>query len=105
MVYETKLQFQGKFDQLLAGAEGEPVESLQWEKAELIVGIPDLRGLEYQNGIRWNNTTLAFEPGLQKSALAESGLRARLHLKPTNDSSFTFDFSLRLKGSRKLAVR
>jgi inner membrane protein len=103
VVYETKLQFQGKFDQLLAGAEGEPVESLQWEKAELIVGIPDLRGLEYQNGIRWNNTSLAFEPGLQKSALAESGLRARLNLKPTNDSSFTFDFSLRLKGSQKLA--
>lgn len=103
VVYETKLQFQGKFHNLQKGVEGEPIDALQWENAELIVGIPDLRGLEYQNGIRWMDSTLAFEPGLQRSTLAESGLKARPSINPTVDSNYTFDFSIRLKGSQKLA--
>lgn len=103
IVYETKLQFQGKFHNLRKGGEGEPIDALQWENAELIVGIPDLRGLEYQNGIRWMDSTLAFEPGLQRSTLAESGLKARPSINPTVDSNCTFDYSIRLKGSQKLA--
>jgi inner membrane protein len=76
--------------------------TVQWNKANIVIGIPDLRGLNDQVKIQWNGQTKYFEPGIPVSDIAASGIHVDIPLKPDAAFADSFHIELSLKGSGHL---
>jgi len=72
------------------------------DKAELIIGINDLRGIEEQVNLSWNNTKIPFNPGISSNDVAASGINALVKLDKKDSSIYSFHLCLNLKGSQLL---
>ena len=77
-------------------------QNVLFDKDEFVVGISDLRGLEKQVDLFWDNDTLSFNPGVSANDVVNSGMNALLALSPDNLNGSSFHFSLNLKGSQLL---
>jgi len=75
---------------------------IQWEKATLAFGIPDLRGLEDQVTLQWNGQASVFEPGIPMPGVAGSGIHVPLTLDATTTDPYRFRIEAALKGSGSL---
>lgn len=101
VLYGSTLVFEGNFpraafEQLLpAGA------TVFWDKAQLTVGIPDLRGLEDQVTLAWNGRQRVFEPGAMAPGLAGSGIHAPVEVDAAAER-YDFRIEMALKGSGAL---
>jgi len=104
VLYGGKLQLKGnfKFADALNQLNGET--TLQWEKAILILGIPDLRGLEDQVTLQWNDRQTFFEPGVGVSGVVLSGIHVNLPLQAPSlaENGHNFQVEISLKGSGQL---
>jgi len=102
VVYDSKLELSGTFDSIdLALLDINP-KNVLFDKAEFVVGISDLRGLEKQVDLFWDNDTLSFNPGVSANDVVNSGMNALLALSPNKLNGSSFHFSLNLKGSQLL---
>lgn len=102
VVYDSKLELSGTFDSIdLALLDIDP-QNVLFDKAEFVVGISDLRGLEKQVDLFWDKDTLSFNPGVSANDVVNSGMNALLALSPDNLNGSSFHFSLNLKGSQLL---
>ncbi len=101
IVYGSKLNLTGSFSNLnLESLELSP-EDILWDKAKLEIGISDLRGIENQLTVDWNDTTSIFNPGLYNEDISYKGISAVIELDST-DKKHTFSIQLELKGSQQL---
>jgi len=102
VVYNSKLNISGTFNKLdLAAIDVHP-KNMLFDKAEFVLGINDLRGIEKQINLCWNTDTISFNPGVSSNDVVESGINALLALDPKDSSSYSFNLSLDLKGSQLL---
>lgn len=102
VVYNSALNISGEFNKIdLAGLDIQP-QNIQYDKAEFVVGLNDLRGIEEQVKLNWNNMQIPFNPGVASNDLVSSGIIAMLNLKPGDSSFYRFQFSLDVKGSQLL---
>lgn len=102
VVYNSKLDISGTFNKLdLAAIEVEP-QHIVFDKAEFVVGINDLRGIEEQVNLAWNNEQISFNPGVTSSDVVNSGINALLNLTEKDSTAYNFNLSLDLKGSQLL---
>ncbi len=76
--------------------------AVQWDKAVLALGIPDLRGLEDQVKLSWNDRSTVFDPGIPYAGVAESGIHVPLALDPAATGPHRFRIEVAIKGSRSL---
>lgn len=102
VVYNSKLDLAGTFNKVdLAALDIQP-ENILFDKAEFIVGINDLRGIEEQVVLNWNNQQISFNPGVSSNDVVSSGINALLNIDPNDSTSYSFHLSLDLKGSQLL---
>lgn len=102
VVYNSKLNISGLFNKIdLASLDIDPKNVLM-NKAELIIGINDLRGIEEQVNLTWNDTKIPFNPGISSNDVAASGINALIELDDKDSSIYSFNLSLNLKGSQLL---
>lgn len=103
VVYNASLNVKASFDaQLLAGLDI-PIQQIQFDKAELILGIDDLRGIEEQVTANWNGQQVLFNPGITSPDIARSGMNAHVPLVAAIDSqTYQCEFKLSVKGSQLL---
>jgi len=102
VVYNSKLNISGLFNKIdLASLDIEP-KNILLDKAELIIGINDLRGIEEQVNLTWNDTKIPFNPGISSNDVAASGINALVKLDDKDSSIYSFNLSLNLKGSQLL---
>ncbi|RRN77955.1 cell envelope integrity protein CreD, partial [Pseudoxanthomonas sp. SGD-10] len=102
VVYNSKLDISGKFDKIdLAALDVQP-KNILFDKAEFVVGINDLRGIEEQVSLSWNNNNISFNPGVTSADVVNSGINAMVNVNPNDSSTYNFSFSLDLKGSQRL---
>ncbi|MBN8680259.1 MAG: cell envelope integrity protein CreD [Chitinophagales bacterium] len=97
VLYTSKIQLDGVFNPLQLQKlipENAPVF---WDKAVLLLGIPDLRGLKDQVGLTWNGQQLVFEPGAPVPDLISSGIHVPVQMK--QDAAHQFHIEMTLKGS------
>lgn len=101
IVYSSTISFKGKFNKLQLTTMSVPAENWLLKEAFIAVGISDLRGIEEQIKLHWNNQAIDFRPGLPTNGVLTSGVHA---IVPTQllDAESVFDFSLVLKGSKQL---
>ena len=102
VVYESKLNLSGTFNSLdLSSLDIQP-QNILFDKAEFVVGISDLRGIERQVELTWKNQPVSFNPGVTSSDVVESGINAIIGVDPKDNSAHNFSLSLDLKGSQLL---
>lgn len=102
VLYSSKITLEGSFSQpeveklVPAGA------IISWDKVTLAFGIPDLRGLEDQVSLQWDDQADVFDPGIPVPGVAESGIHVPLTLDPKNTAPHHFRMEAALKGSGSL---
>ncbi len=106
VLYGSKLALEGTYSQPIVQKMIPADAKVLWNKAFLVLGIPDLRGLEDQVTLEWDNKALVFDPGVPVSGLAESGIHVPISLETgeKGDASkpYQFKIELALKGSGTL---
>lgn len=102
VVYNSKLNISGRFDALDFADFDIPIQNIQFDKAEFVVGLNDLRGLEEQVKLNWNNTFVSFDSGVTSDDVVSTGINALVKVDPNDSLVVNFDLSLELKGSQRL---
>ncbi len=99
-VYQSQLELSGSFSrpdwQDLDIAEND----LFPEDAFVFVGIPDMRGIQNQVEISWNDSLKPVDPGTRTKEVVQSGFSADVELG--EEQGYTFSFKLDLNGSESL---
>ena len=102
VVYNSKLNISGTFGPLDLEASDLLAKNVLLDKAEFVVGIKDLRGIEEQINLDWNAEKISFNPGVSSNDVVSSGINALLTLNPEDSLEYKFNLSLDLKGSQLL---
>lgn len=102
VVYNSKLDIAGKFNKLDFAALDINPKNILFDKAEFVIGINDLRGIEEQVSLSWNKEKISFNPGVSSNDVVSSGINALLTLNANDSLSYDFSLSLNLKGSQLL---
>jgi inner membrane protein len=102
VVYNSQVNISGVFKDINFKDFDIPMQNILFDKAFISIGISDLRGIEKQIDLNWNNDKLSFNPGTVTKDVVRSGINARIPLKVSNNSLYKFSFKLDLKGSQKL---
>lgn len=102
VVYESELKISGQFDISDLADLKIHAEDILWEKAKLLVAISDLRGINDKISLKWNQTEMAFSPGMENPLVGANGISLTLPQISPNSFPVNFSFSLPLKGSESL---
>lgn len=102
VVYNSKLEISGTFNAIDLAALDMAAKDIQFDKAEFVVGINDLRGIEQAVNLEWNTEKVSFNPGVSSTDVISSGINALLKINPEDSTAYNFKLSLDLKGSQRL---
>ncbi len=102
VVYNSKFEITGTFDKIDFGTFDIPKKEILFDKAEFIIGIDDLRGIEKQIELSWNNINIPFNPGVSSNDVIISGINALITINPDYNSTYDFRLEINLKGSQLL---
>jgi inner membrane protein len=98
VVYNSKLNFSGKFSSPdLAKMNIRPGDVI-WQDAFVSLGIADVRGIQDSVELKWEDQTIKFNPNIITSDIVHSGVNAQVPLavaieeiKTTNNPVSSFD--------------
>jgi inner membrane protein len=102
VVYQSDVNISGQFSAMKSRASELLSGQLQWENAVLTIGISDLRGIDEQIELQWNNDKKLFNPGVLTTDFASSGVHAAVSLKENAAQTVHFSTRIQMKGSDKL---
>jgi inner membrane protein len=97
-VYGLKISVEGEFGKPNLAELGIDSSSVAWDRAQVAVGISDVRAIREQTAISWNGRETEFLPGVGGFVDIGSGIHALVPVTAT-DSGFKFSFPLALNGS------
>lgn len=102
VVYNSQLSIAGSFNKMTYTDLDIPIRDIHFDKATLSLGISDLRGIEKQVSIKWNDEKYSFNPGTVTNDIIESGINTQISIQGNDSSAYEFSLNLDLKGSQKL---
>ncbi len=101
VVYESDLTLSGTFNSIdLKQFDIDP-KDVHFEKAKLNVGITDLKGIEKQIKLNWNDTSVFFNSGTTTNDITGVGINTIVPIKNAS-SVHKFDMKIDIKGSQYL---
>lgn len=105
VVYNSHITLEGTFSQINLEDIKALRENILLNEAFLSIGISDLRGIEEQADLQWDNHTLSFNSGVASTDVIETGISTRLPLLEDSLGGLKrFKLNLVLKGSQALNV-
>jgi inner membrane protein len=102
MVYKSEVAISGYFNAPDFESLKVNPDLILWDKAELTIGINDLRGINELAELNWNNRKYTFSPGIENSILGKDGITVKLPAEIANNFPGEFSCSFRLKGAESL---
>lgn len=102
VVYNSQLNIKGNFNAFDFSTLDIDPQNILFDKAEFVIGINDLRGIEEQVALSWNKDQISFNPGISSTDVVDSGINALVPLDAKDSTAYHFNFSLDLKGSQLL---
>lgn len=100
IVYNSKVGVQGSFDKPDLNQLGISDDAIMYDKARLVFGLSDLKGLKNNPSITIQGRQFIPEPAIDDKLPFDKGLQVNFLLP--KDQSFTFSYQLDLKGSNEL---
>ncbi|WP_341227875.1 cell envelope integrity protein CreD [uncultured Arcticibacterium sp.] len=101
IVYESENHLSGNFKFINDFFKDIPEGDVEWNKAELILGFSDLRGINSEVKLLFDNKEVDFAESRHIAQSFGDGIIAPLDLSDS-DGNGSFDISLRLNGSEEL---
>lgn len=101
VVYNSKINVSGTFITPNYQSAEINLEDIQFDNAFFSVGINDLRGIEKQIDLNWNNSRFNFNPGVVNNDIIASGMNSRITIDSVQ-KNYVFSFDLDLNGSQLL---
>ena len=71
-------------------------ENIIWEDAYVSLGLSDLRGIQENIQLNWNEKPYDFNPGIESKEVIENGISCRVPVKEVDGISAALKFSLNL---------
>ncbi len=102
VVYNASIHFSGVFNSIDFKRFDIPMRDILFDKAFVSIGISDLRGIEKQVALNWNEESFVFNPGTVNTDFITSGINAEVPFDVNNKSTYNFFLDLNLKGSQLL---
>lgn len=102
-VYNSSVKVSGNFAKLNLAGLSVTTDQLFLDKAHLVFGLTDLKGLKNNPVIKAGSQTLTAEPVFDDMALVGDGLQAAIDLSVIKDGSMPFEYNLDMKGSQELS--
>lgn len=103
-VYTSHLSAKGSFDLKTLEENTVPGSKMLWNRAFLVVGIPNPKGITKRPELEAAAKSLELLPGINGAYFIKSGLYAPLALNPTDHKTVPFKLALSLKGSQSFAI-
>ncbi len=102
VLYNGKLNVTGRFS--LSAIEDMKISQheIMWKDAFLALGITDMKGIKETIKIKWNNSDLTANPGIESNDILSSGVSAKVALNETQQD-YAFSFDIVLNGSQELS--
>lgn len=100
-VYKLGLTFEGEFVRpnfSELGLQPAAVAEVAWERAQLAIGVSDVRAIQQETAVIWNGVRAAFLPGTGDFTGGGTGIHAVVGF-PEGASRLQFSFPLTLNGS------
>lgn len=101
-VYTTEVELSGDFVLPDLGSLDVPISDLEFDKAELVLGLTDLRGIQSQIEVEWDAKRSFFASGTPSSDVVHSGLHTAVSVARESAENYHFELSLSLRGSSHL---
>lgn len=101
-VYRLALTLEGEFNRPAFADLGIDPATAQWDRAQLVIGISDVRAVSEQAAVTWNGAGVSMLPGARGLAGTASGIHAVTPLTADTDR-YRFSLPLALNGSVGLA--
>lgn len=102
VVYHATVNVKGAFAALDLKKVGVDPHFLQWEKAQLIVGVSDVKGLQKIPTLNLSGVTQEMESDFSGLNVFENSLSTNIDLSENQSTKKTFSFALNLRGSEGL---
>ena len=102
VVYESKLKIKGNFDNIKFKKLDIEIKNVHFDKATLNFGISDLKGIEKQVALNWNNKSISFNSGTSTKQIVSSGINALVPIRTDSIVNYEFATEIDLKGSQYL---
>ena len=103
VVYTSELELRGEYSLPKVDNEAN-LKEIQYEKAFLTLGISDLRGIEEQIKIQWDDQSISAQPGSNISGMVYSGVTFGLNeIETLKDNPVNFKIDMKLQGSQNLS--
>ncbi|HSZ72100.1 MAG TPA: cell envelope integrity protein CreD, partial [Cytophagaceae bacterium] len=104
IVYNSKINLTGSFPAPDFEEWKIDPANIIWEDAFLSLGLSDLRSIQENISVKWNNKEYFFNPGVESNDVIENGISTRLPMTAP-DSTYaknTFSLHLNFNGSSSL---
>lgn len=102
VVYDSKLNITGDFQNINLKQFDINPHYIHFDKAVLNIGITDLKGIEKQIDVKWNNEKIPFNSGVNTDDIVYSGINAQVFIDLEKSDKYEFSTEIDLKGSQYL---
>ncbi len=103
VVYNAHIKVSGNFSTLDFSQLGINPEDVEFENSVLTVGIPDMRGIQNDVLLNWNDRSLQAIPGSLYRSLIPSGFHVRnINIENSLQKELSFNIDMTLNGSSSL---
>ena len=103
VVYKSNISVSGSFI-FNQKVDQTNLKEILWSEAFLTIGISDLRGIEDELFVKWNDQDLKVQPGSKITDIIYSGITINLpNIENLQDKNVPFQFDLKLQGSQNLS--
>jgi inner membrane protein len=104
IVYNSKIKLSGSFSSPDLEEWKIDDQYILWDNAFISLGLSDLRSIQEDISIKWNDHQYFFNPGVESNDVIQNGISTRLPMmkKDSGASSYKFSLNLNFNGSSSL---
>lgn len=102
VVYNTKIRVNGKFSSLELLKSGINPSMILWNKAKIVIGLSDLKGLKNNPNIKLDGKIYEVEPDFTSAKVFTNNLIILPDLSDKTKTALDFSFDLDIRGSSEL---
>jgi len=101
IVYNSKMKLSGSFSSPKFNEWNIAKDNIIWKDAFVSLGLSDLRSIQENISVNWNDHQYLFNPGVESNDVVKSGISTRIPiaLKDTINTRFDFSLNLNFNGS------